>query len=97
LDQFEFTEDQLSRARFMRGKGCNYCQHTGFRGRVAAYEMMLMNSVLREMTFRSEPTQNMRRQARLFGMKTLVEDAGEKALAGVTTLTEAYHLKTGAA
>ena len=97
LEQFEFNDDQLSQARFMRGKGCNHCQHTGFRGRVAAYEMMLMNSVLREMTFRSEPTQNIRRQARLFGMKTLVEDAGEKALAGVTTLTEAYKLKSGVA
>ena len=56
---------------------------------------MLMNSVLREMTFRSEPTQNLRRQARLFGMKTLVEDAAEKALMGITTLAEAYSLKAG--
>ena len=95
LQNFEFTEDQLSTARFLRGKGCNHCQHTGFRGRKAVFELMLMNSVLREMTFRSEPTQNLRRQARLFGMKTLVEDAADKALMGITTLTEAYSLKSG--
>jgi type IV pilus assembly protein PilB len=47
------------------------------------------------MTFRSEPSQNLRRQARLFGMKTLVEDALDKALVGITTLGEAYGLKTG--
>ena len=35
---------------------------------------MVMNSTLREMTFKSEPAQNLRRQARLFGMKTLVEN-----------------------
>ena len=96
LQQFEITTDQLSTARFLRGKGCNHCQHTGYRGRKAVFEMMLMNSVLREMTFRSEPTQNLRRQARLFGMKTLVEDAVDKALAGVTTLSEAHTLKGGA-
>ena len=95
MEPFEFTEDQLSGARFMRGPGCKQCQHTGFRGRKAVFELMLMNSVTREMTFRSEPTQNLRRQARLFGMKTLVEDAADKALAGITTLAEAYRLKTG--
>lgn len=95
LQQFDFTEEQLANARFLRGKGCNHCQHTGFRGRKAVFELMLMNSVLREMTFRSEPTQNLRRQARLFGMKTLVEDAAEKALMGITTLAEAYSLKAG--
>ncbi|REJ83819.1 MAG: type II/IV secretion system protein [Planctomycetota bacterium] len=95
MQPFEFTEDQLSGARFMRGQGCKHCQHTGFRGRKAVFELMLMNSVLREMTFRSEPTQNLRRQARLFGMKTLVEDAADKSLTGITTLAEAYRLKTG--
>ncbi|MGD9854797.1 MAG: GspE/PulE family protein, partial [Planctomycetaceae bacterium] len=78
LEQFELTDEQLSDAVFRRGKGCNHCQHTGYHGRKAVFELMLMNSTLREMTFRSEPTQNMRRQARLFGMKTLVEDAVDK-------------------
>ncbi|MEX0725990.1 MAG: GspE/PulE family protein, partial [Planctomycetaceae bacterium] len=93
LGQFTFTPEQLERARFKRGKGCNYCQHTGYRGRKGVYELMTMNSTLREMTFRSEPTQNIRRQARLFGMKTLVEDALDKALEGVTTLAEAFGLQ----
>ena len=56
---------------------------------------MMMNGALRDMAFRSEPTQNIRRQARLFGMRTLVEDAVDKALAGVTTLAEAYKLQGG--
>jgi type IV pilus assembly protein PilB len=77
----------------MKGKGCNYCQHTGYRGRKAVFELMTMNSTLREMTFRSEPTQNIRRQARLFGMKTLVDDAKDKAMEGVTTLAEVYRLE----
>jgi len=93
LDHFEITPDQAAMATFTRGKGCNYCSHTGFRGRLAVFEMMTMNPTLREMTFRSEPTQNIRRQARLFGMKTLVDDAKDKALQGVTSLSEVYRLE----
>ncbi|MCA9074128.1 MAG: Flp pilus assembly complex ATPase component TadA [Planctomycetaceae bacterium] len=96
FEQFDITAEQMAGGNFRRGKGCNSCQHTGYHGRKAVFELMLMNSTLREMTFRSEPSQNMRRQARLFGMKTLVEDAVDKAFEGITTLTEAYKLKTGA-
>jgi type IV pilus assembly protein PilB len=93
LEHFDITPDQAAMSSFVRGKGCNYCQHTGFRGRVAVFELMTMNPTIREMTFRSEPTQNIRRQARLFGMKTLVDDAKDKALQGVTSLTEVYRLE----
>jgi type IV pilus assembly protein PilB len=93
LEHFEIDREQAGLATFVRGRGCNYCQHTGFRGRIAVFEMMTMNPTLREMTFRSEPTQNIRRQARLFGMKTLVDDAKDKALQGVTSLSEVYRLE----
>lgn len=95
LDFFELTPEQLENSNFRRGKGCKNCQHTGFRGRKAVFELMMMNSTLRDMAFRSEPAQNIRRQARLFGMKTLVEDAVDKAVEGITTLTEAYKLRSG--
>ncbi len=95
LELFDLTPEMTTDANFMRGKGCANCQHSGFRGRKAVFEMMLMNSTIREMTFRSEPTQNIRRQARLFGMKTLVEDADDKAMMGITTLLEAHKLKSG--
>ncbi len=93
LDHFDISPDLAAASTFVRGKGCNYCSHTGFRGRLAVFELMTMNPTLREMTFRSEPTQNIRRQARLFGMKTIVEDAKDKALQGITSLTEVYRLE----
>src|SRR5712691_463988 len=74
LAEFGITPEQAAAATFMRGKGCNYCQHTGYRGRVAVFEMMTMNSKIREMTFNREPAQNIRRQARLMGMISLSED-----------------------
>jgi type IV pilus assembly protein PilB len=95
IDEFQLTPDQLKTGQFIRGKGCNHCQHTGYRGRKAVFELMMMNSSLRTMAFNSEATQNIRRQARLFGMKTLVEDAIDKALQGITTLVEAHKLMKG--
>jgi type IV pilus assembly protein PilB len=82
------TTEKIKTANFMRGRGCTYCHHTGYRGRLGIFEMMQMNSTLREMAFRREPTQNIRRQARLFGMRTLLEDGVMKAIKGITTLEE---------
>ena len=96
LAALELTPEMVEGAEFIRGKGCGHCQHTGYRGRVAVHELMVMNGTLREMTFKSEPAQNIRRQAKLFGMKTLEEDAVDKAIQGMTTLAEAYKLRTGA-
>ena len=95
LQSLEITAEQVSTANFLRGSGCSYCQQTGCRGRTAVYELMVMNGTMREMTFRSEPAQNLRRQARLFGMKTIVEDAVDRALQGITNLQEVFKLYQG--
>jgi len=81
-------QDRLSTANFMRGRGCNYCHHTGYRGRLGIFELLKLNSAIREMTFNREPTQAIRRQSRLLGMRTLLEDGINKALKGITTLEE---------
>lgn len=94
LGQFTLSPEQLAEAKFRRGKGCNNCSHTGYRGRKAVFELMMMNTTLRDMTFKSEPAQNLRRQARLYGMRTLAEDALDKALLGITSLKEAFELST---
>ncbi len=95
IDYFELTDEEISEGEWVKGKGCNACQHTGYSGRRAVLELMTMNSTLREMAFNSEPTQNIRRQARLFGMRTLVDDARDKAMAGLTTLSEVLKLSKG--
>ncbi len=82
------TASQAATANFMRGRGCSYCNHTGYRGRKGIFEMLKMNSSIRDMTFAREPTQAIRRQSRLLGMRTLLEDGIGKAVAGLTTLEE---------
>ena len=80
------------KANFARGKGCTYCNKTGYRGRMGIYELMGMTSQIREMTFKGEPTQNVRKVARKQGMHTLFEDGMIKALKGQTTLEEVLRI-----
>jgi type IV pilus assembly protein PilB len=82
------TDDQAAKATFMRGRGCSHCHHTGYRGRLGIFEMMKLGGGIREATFKREPTQTIRRQARLMGMRTLLEDGVIKAMKGISTLEE---------
>ena len=84
------TPEMLAKASFSRGKGCNHCKGNGYRGRLGIYELMLMSSKVRELTFSEAPTEQIRRAAQSEGMRTLYWDGIEKALKGITTLEEVF-------
>ncbi len=87
-----FTPEELDNATFMKGKGCNACGGSGYRGRQGIFELMLMSSKLRELTFNEAPTGDIRRTAQTEGMKTLYQDGRDKVLGGVTTLEELFRV-----
>ena len=72
----------------MKGKGCGTCQGSGYRGRLAVFELMLMSSKIRELTFNEASTAEIRRAGRAEGMSTLFGDGVSKACRGVTTIEE---------
>ncbi len=82
------TADQLKTANFTRGRGCNNCNQSGFRGRTGIYEMMQMNAKIREMTFAQAPAQQIRKAAKETGMRNLLQDGAIKVCKGVTTAEE---------
>ncbi len=82
------TPEMITKATFMKGRGCNHCRQSGYRGRIGIYEMMRMTGQLRELTFAQAPAQELRRKARAGGMRTLLEDGIQKAIKGNTTLEE---------
>ncbi len=84
------TPEMIARASFSRGKGCANCQGSGFRGRLGIYELMLMSSKVRELTFKEAPTEQVRRAAQSEGMRTLYWDGVEKAVKGLTTIDEVF-------
>ncbi|MGD0039756.1 MAG: GspE/PulE family protein [Isosphaeraceae bacterium] len=80
------------KANFMKGKGCNNCNKKGYRGRMGIFELMTLTTQVREMTFKGESTQAIRRLARKQGMRTLFEDGIVKAIKGQTTLDEVLRI-----
>ncbi|MBV8488633.1 MAG: type II/IV secretion system protein, partial [Planctomycetaceae bacterium] len=80
------------KANFMKGKGCGNCNQKGYRGRMGIFELMPMTTQLREMAFKGESTEHIRRMARKQGMRTLFEDGMVKAIKGLTTLDEVLRI-----
>jgi len=75
-------------ANFTKGKGCSNCNKGGYRGRQGIFELMLVNSKVREMIFKNQSAVEIRKLAINQGMKTLYVDGIRKVLKGVTTLEE---------
>jgi type IV pilus assembly protein PilB len=71
-----------------KGKGCKTCDGTGYKERTGIYELLSMNRRLRNLLIKGATTEELKRVAIEAGMKTLRQDAIEKALAGITTLEE---------
>jgi type IV pilus assembly protein PilB len=86
------TEEMEATAKFMKGKGCSYCQKSGYRGRIALMELMLVNNKIREHIFQNRPADELRRLAITQGMKTLYMDGLNKVCQGTTTLEEIYRV-----
>jgi len=71
-----------------RGRGCEACRHTGFKGRTGIYELMTTNDEIAELIVRRAPLADIREAAKANGMRELREDGLEKVLAGITTIDE---------
>jgi len=81
-------EDQLRGKQIFRGRGCKNCSNTGYRGRLGIFELMVLNSELRELAFNRASVSQIRAAARVSGMKNLLDDGKAKILNGITTPEE---------
>ncbi len=73
---------------FHEGTGCGHCNGTGFRGRLALYEVLLMSEALREAVIHGAPTNKLKQVAIEEGMRTLRMSGRTKILEGRTTISE---------
>ncbi|MCY2973404.1 MAG: GspE/PulE family protein [Planctomycetota bacterium] len=74
--------------KFYRGKGCDKCNNTGYKGRLGLFELMVMNDDMREMIMQNAPTDDLRAKAVSYGMIPLRDYGLNFAYQGVTTLDE---------
>lgn len=71
-----------------RGRGCEACKGTGYRGRTGIFELMIIDDELRELVVIGASAVTIRKKAQEKGMRLLREDGLEKALAGLTSIEE---------
>lgn len=82
----------LEKIEFFRGKGCNECNHSGYKGRIGIYEILSVSQDIRNLIIKNVPAEAIRAQALKEGMTSLFEDGLNKASAGVTTVEEVFRV-----
>jgi type IV pilus assembly protein PilB len=76
-------------AQFVHGTGCDFCAHTGYKGRYSVQELMPMDDAIRAMALQRVPSTKIRRAAIARGMVPMRQDAAAKIMQGITTFEEA--------
>jgi general secretion pathway protein E len=88
LQSAGLSQEQIRAGHLVRGTGCGDCRGTGYKGRLAIAEVLLMNDRLRQMVSSRAPIEELKHEARRTGTRYLREIALDLALAGETTLEE---------
>jgi type IV pilus assembly protein PilB len=90
-----FTEEQIAGGKMMKGVGCRTCNGTGYKGRVALYEVMKFSDSLKEMVLQGASTAELKAAAIKQGMCTLRASGILKVLAGMTSTEEILRVTMG--
>lgn len=91
LSQLGVKPEQVNKAKnitLYKGKGCDKCSDTGYRGRLSNFEVMTINDDIRDLILARESTHIIKQASRKNGMITLRESALRKVLTGITTVEE---------
>jgi type IV pilus assembly protein PilB len=82
------AEDQVPEVRAMKGRGCERCSGTGYKGRVGLFEIMEVSETVRDLILKNPPVTELRDMAVAEGMSTLRQSGLAKVRDGVTSLEE---------
>ena len=88
LSLLELERSDVGDNMFYYGKGCPYCNNTGYKGRKALTELLVMNPKINDLILANAPTIAIREKARELGMVTMREDGVRAILNGETTMEE---------
>jgi general secretion pathway protein E/type IV pilus assembly protein PilB len=88
LRKIGFPQDQIDSTRFMKGLGCEECRQLGYQGRLAIYELLVLNEDLRPLILSRAASSTIAQRAVELGMRTLRDDGWNKVKAGTTTIEE---------
>lgn len=92
LRALKITENDLKAHEVFKGKGCEMCLGTGYRGRAAIYELLVIDRHIREMIGEGVPAEEILNAALANGFMPIKEDARRKVLDGLTTAEESLRV-----
>ncbi len=81
-------EEEIPQVRVFRGRGCDYCLHTGYKGRIAFYEVMPVGEEIRELILVGASASEIKKEAMRLGMMTLRQSGIMRMKEGITTIEE---------
>jgi type IV pilus assembly protein PilB len=88
------SEEEIANATLFRGRGCRNCSETGYKGRIAVYEVMELSEELKEFVLNGASSMELKREAIRGGMMTLRRSALNKLIEGTTTLSEVLRVSS---
>jgi type IV pilus assembly protein PilB len=95
LIQLGFSEEEAESVKCYKGKGCALCSGSGYKGRIALYEVMPVISEIKEMVLEGASADELKKTAVRFGMKTLRMSGLTKVEEGVTSIEEVMRVTFG--
>lgn len=88
LRDMQVPEEKIGTFECYKGKGCKRCNGTGYKGRVALYEVLVVGEAIKEYILQGYSTAELKHEAAKLGMQTLRQAGINKLIAGVTTVDE---------
>jgi len=92
LEEIGFSKEEAKSVKIYKGKGCDYCNYTGYKGRIALYEVMPISDKLRRMILEGKSADDLRKEAVKEGMSTLRMSGLKKIKEGITTIEEVMNV-----
>jgi type IV pilus assembly protein PilB len=88
LMELALTPEKVKGRKFFRGKGCDHCHNSGYKGRMALFELMTVDDEMRDLIMKAASTTVLRDHARKRGMRSLRESGLMAIYEGQTTIDE---------
>jgi len=95
LDLAGMNQEESQAHEFFRGTGCNMCNRTGYKGRIAAHEILMVDNTFRDLVHKNAALNDLRKYAVSIGMETLRESAYIVFKEGRTSLEEIISITHG--
>ncbi|MDI6767482.1 MAG: ATPase, T2SS/T4P/T4SS family, partial [Bacteroidota bacterium] len=89
-EDISFVNMISGQSKYFRGRGCEKCDGSGYHGRTAIQEILMLNDQIRDLIYQNASMMKIKEAARLMGFENVFQDGIKKITSGTTTISEFY-------